>query len=189
MWAVAILAILAFLADLALHIASFVCVDPGEWIHPQWLGIVLFYALLGMVVVGANVVESRRQKSAKLDGLVPPEENPLWYKPILWVFVAYALFNFFMMVFVDARKGDPMQLGPRSYVADPGHGRAPVPISADEYHQLRRTSLRRGTGFFLMVYFAVAADLLFTLTGQKRFKSATLIGRIGRFSFVVIRRS
>jgi hypothetical protein len=32
----------------------------------------------------------------------------------------------------------------------------------------------------------VATDLLFTLTGQKRFKTPTLIGR---FSFVFIRRN
>jgi hypothetical protein len=186
MCAVAILAILGFLVDLGLHIASFVCIDPGERIRPQWLGIVLFYVLLGMVVVGANVVESRRQKRARLEGVVPPEENPLWYKPILWAFVAYALFSFFMAAFVDTRKGDPVQIGPASYVADSGHGRAPVPISADEYHQLRRVSLRRGTGFFLMVYFAVAADLLFTMTGQKRLRSPTMIRRL---SFVFIRRS
>ena len=94
-----------------------------------------------------------------------------------------------MAVFVDARKGDPVQVGTATYVAASGHGRKPEPISADEYHQLRRTSLRRGTGFFLVVYFAVAADLLFTLTGQKRIKSSNWIGRIGRFSFVFIRKS
>ena len=186
MWAVAVLSIFAFVVDLALHVASFVCVDPGEWVRPRWLGIVLFCALSGMVLLGANVVESRRQRRANLDGVVLPDENPPWFKPILWAFVAYALFSFFMAAFVDARKGDPVQTGPASYVAEPGHGRPPVPISADEYHQLRRVSLRRGTGFFLMLYLAVATDLLFTLTGQKRFKPPTLSGR---FSFVFVRRN
>src|SRR4051812_17530493 len=120
MWTVAILAILAFLVDLALHIASFVCVDPGEWIHPQWLGTVLFCGLALAVVLGANFVDSRRQRRAKFDGVALPEENPLWYKPMLWAFVAYALFSFFMAAFVDTRKGDPVQLSPWSYVADSG---------------------------------------------------------------------
>jgi hypothetical protein len=184
MGVVAILAIIAFLLDLALDVASFVCVDPADWIQPQWLAYVLFYGLLGAVLLGANVVEARRQKRAKLEGVVLPEENPLWFKPILWAFVAYALLSVFMMLFVDRYKGAPIQLSPGSYVADSGHGRPPIPISAEEYHHMRRLSLRRSTGFVLMVYFAVAMDLLFTLAGKKRFKSAM---QIGRFSFVLIR--
>jgi hypothetical protein len=186
MWAVAILAFFAFLLTLALHIASFVCVDPVEWIRPQWVGMFLFYTMLVTVFLGAHLVDSRRQRRAKFDGVVLPEENPPWFKPILWAFVAYALFSFFMATFVDARRGDPVRMGPGRYVADSGHGRPPVPISANEYHQLRRRSLRRGTGFFLMVYVVVAMDLLFTLTGQKRFKTPAMIGR---FSFVFIRRN
>jgi hypothetical protein len=186
MGAVAILAIIAFLADLALHVASFVCVDPAGWIHPQWVAIVLFFGLLAVVLVSANVVEARRQKRAKLERVVLPEENPLWFRPILWAFVAYAFFSVFMMLFVDGYKGDPIQLSPASYVVDSGHGRPPVPISADEYHRMRRLSVRRSTGFVLMFYFAVATDLLFTLAGKKRFKSAA---QVGRFSFVLIRRN
>jgi hypothetical protein len=189
MWAVAILAIFAFAVDLALHVATFVCVDPGEWVQPQWVGIVLFWVPLGLVLIGANLVESRRQRRAKLDGVVLPEENPPWSKPVLWAFVAYALFNFFMAAFVDVRKGDPVRIGPGRYVADSGHGRAPLPISADEYHQLRRHSLRRGTGFLLMFYFGVATDLLFTLTGQKRFKTPAVTAVVRRFSFVFVRRN
>jgi hypothetical protein len=186
MWVVTILAIFAFFVDLALHVATFVCVDPREWMRPQWLGIVLFWSLLALVLIGANAVEARRQRRAKRDGVALPDENPLWFKPLVWAFAAYGVFSFVMAAFVDARKGDPVQTGPSSYVAESGHGRPPVQISADEYHQLRRLSLRRGTGFALMFYFTVATDLLFTLTGQKRYKSPTVTGR---FAFVFIRRS
>jgi hypothetical protein len=42
------------------------------------------------------------------------------------------------------------------------------------------------SGFFLGFYVAIASDLLFTLTGQKRFKPPA--GTVRSFSFLLIRR-
>jgi mRNA-degrading endonuclease toxin of MazEF toxin-antitoxin module len=91
-----------------------------------------------------------------------------------------------MLAFVDARKGDVSRLADGTFVADPGHGRPVVSISADEYHRLRRLSVRRTTGFFLMVYVGIAADLIFTLTGRKQLGVSGTARRIA--FFVVMRR-
>jgi hypothetical protein len=186
MWVAAILAVAALLLDLALHVASLVCVDPVEWIQPQWLGLVLFYVLLASVLISANLAESRRERRARREGVVPANENPPWFKPILWALVAYAVFNVFMAAFVDARRGDVSRLANGTFIADPGHGRPAVSISADEYHQLRRLSVRRTSGFLLIIYAGIAADLIFTLTGQKQLGVAGTARRIA--FFVVIRR-
>jgi hypothetical protein len=182
----AILAASALLLTLALHVATFFYVDPLEWIQPQWLAVVLFYALLAAVLILAHLAESRRERRARRDGVILANENPTWFKPIVWALVAYALVNFFMAAFVDARKGDVSRLADGTLVADPGHGRPVVSISADEYHRLRRLSVRRITGFMLMVYGAITADLLFTLTGRKQPGAAGTARRIA--FFVVMRR-
>jgi hypothetical protein len=186
MWVAAILAVVALLLDLALHVASFACVDPVEWIQPQWLGVVLFYVVLASVLIVAGLAESRRESRARREGVALANENPPWFKPILWALVGYAVFNFFMLAFVDARKGDVSRLADGTFVADPGHGRPVVSISADEYHRLRRLSVRRTTGFFLMVYVGIAADLIFTLTGRKQLGVSGTARRIA--FFVVMRR-
>lgn len=186
MWVAVILTITALLLDLALHVPSFACVDPAEWIAPQWLGVVLLWALLASVLISANLAESRRERRARREGVLLANENPLWFKPILWAFVAYAVFNFFMAAFVDARRGDVSRLADGTFVADPGHGRPVVSLSADEYHRLRQLSVRRISGFLLMLYAGMAADLIFTLTGQKRLGVAGPARKIAYF--VVIRR-
>lgn len=182
----AILSVSALLLNLALHVATYFHADPLEWIQPQWLAVVFYYALLAAVLIAANLAESRRERRARRKGVILANENPPWFKPIVWALVAYALFNFFMAAFVDARRGDVSRLADGSFVADPGHGRPAVPISADEYHRLRRLSVRRTTGFMLMVYAAITADLIFTLTGRKQQGAAGMARRIA--FFVVIRR-
>src|SRR5262245_36437927 len=170
MWAAAILAVVALLVDLAIHIASFVCVDPRDWVQPEWAALVGFYAMFGTVILLANVVDSRREKLAKLQGRELPSEPPLWFKPVTWFIVAYMLFNVIVVGFSVIRRGDPMSQGGGTYALDPGHGHPLVPISEAEYHRIRRLGVRAGSGFFLGFYIAIASDLIFTLSGQKRFK-------------------
>jgi hypothetical protein len=187
MWAVTILAIVGLVVYLAIHIASFVCVDPREWIQPEWVTTVGFYALFGLVLMLANITESRRTKSAQDKGRVLPTENPLWFKPVIWLLVGYMLFNVFVVGFGVIRRGDPVNQGGGNYAVDPGHGRPPVPISEAEYHEIRRLGVRAGSGFFLGFYVAIAFDLIFTLTGQKCLKPPD--GSAGSFSlFVILRR-
>jgi hypothetical protein len=96
------------------------------------------------------------------------------------------LFNVFVVGFMNIRRGDPMQVGVGMYAIDPGHGRPVQPISADEYHTIRRRGVRAGSGFFLGFYVAIASDLIFALTGQKRFKPPQ--GSVRGISLVLIQR-
>ena len=186
MWAVAILAIIALLIDLALHIASFVCVDPLDYMQPEWAWIVGFWAMFLLVIGLANFVESRRQKQAKLEGRVLPTEDPLWFKPVVWILTAYMFFSVFVVGFMRIRQGDPIRQADGTFAIDPGHGHPIVPISEADYHRTRRLGARAGTGFMLGVYIAIVADLIFALTGQKRFRPPD--GVVRSFSFVLIRR-
>jgi hypothetical protein len=180
MWAIAILALIGFVAELILHLASVVGGDPRDWIQPDWVLPVASFVCLIIVILAANLVEDRREHRAKRSGVVLPDQNPPWFRPILWVFIVYALTSFFMSIFVDARRGDPVRQAEGVYVEDSGHGRPAVPISADEYHGLRRLQVRRGSALFMLFYLAVASDFLFTLAGQKRFKNGP------RSSWVVV---
>ena len=182
---VAILAVIALILDLAIHISSFVAVDPREYMQPYWVWPVGFYAMFGTVVLLANIVDSSREKHAKCEGRALPTEPPLWFKPVIWIVIAYMLFNFFVVGSSVIRRGDPVSQGGGTYALDPGHGRPPVPISEAEYHRIRRLGVRAGSGFFLGFYVAIASDLIFTLTGQKRFKAPDQTMR--GFSFTVIR--
>jgi hypothetical protein len=172
MWAIAILAVVAFVVDLVIHIASFVCIDPRGWIQPEWLEVVIFYAMFAAVMVPAIIVESRREKRAQSEGRVLPTESPRWFKPVMWVLVGYILFNFVVGGFRGIRPGEPVRQPDGTYAVDPGHGHPVVPISEDEYHRIRRLRVRALSGVFLGFYAAIASDLVFTLTGQKRFKSS-----------------
>jgi len=129
MWAVAVLAIIAFFADLAIHLASFVCVDPRDRVRPEWAAIAAFYAMFGVVVLLANIINARREKRAKLERRVLASEPPLWFKPVRWVIVAYMLFNVFVVGFSVVRRGEVIRQSDGTFVADPGHGRPVVPIS------------------------------------------------------------
>ena len=84
------------------------------------------------------------------------------------------------------RQGDPIRQADGTFAVDPGHGHPIAPISEAEYHRIRRLGVRSGTGFMLGFYIAIAADLIFTLTGQKHFKSPE--GNVRSFSIVFIRR-
>lgn len=184
MWAFAVLATIALLADLGIHIASFVCVDPRDWIHPEWAATVGFYAMFGAVVLLSNIVEARRERRAKLEGRLLPSEPPLWFKPISWIIIAYMLLSVFVG-FSAIRRGDVIRQRDGTFVADPGHGHPVVPISEAEYHRVRRLGVRAGSGFFLGAYLMVVCDAVFTLSGQKRFKSPDQATR--SFSLVLIR--
>lgn len=186
MWAVAILAIIALLGDLAIHIASFVSVDPLDYMQPEWAWIVGFWAMLLLVIGLANLVDSRRRKQAKLEGRVLPTEDPLWFKPVVWILTAYMLFSFLVVGMMRIRQGDPIRQADGTFAVDPGHGHPIVPIAGAEYHRIRRLGVRAGSGFMLGFYIAIVFDLIFTLTGQKRFKPPD--GAVRSFSFVLIRR-
>jgi len=186
MWLIAILALAGFLSQVILHIASFVSRDPRDWMQPDWIfPLVSVLTLVGVILL-ANFTEHLRKLQAQRTGLQSPEDNPPWSKPILWLFIAYALFNGIMALFVDLRHGEPIRQAPGVYVADTGHGRPPAPISEDQYHHIRQLQVRRGSGVFMMFYFAIASDLLFTVTGKKSFNPTT--PRAGAFFVAVIRR-
>jgi hypothetical protein len=186
MRAVAILAVVALLIDLAIHIASFVCVDPLDYMQPEWAWIAGFWAMFLLVIGLANFVDSRRQKQAKLEGRVLPTEDPLWFKPVIWILTAYMFFSVFVVELIRIRHGDPIRQADGTFAIDPGHGHPIEPISEAEYHRIRRLGVRAGTGFMLGFYVAIAFDLIFTLTGQKRFKPPD--GALRSFSLVLIRR-
>jgi hypothetical protein len=186
MWAVAILAVIALLIDLAIHIASFVCVDPLDYTQPEWAWIVGFWAMFLLVVGLANFVDSRRQKQAKLEGRALPTENPLWFKPVIWILSAYILYSVLVVGMMCIRHGEPIRKADGTFAVDPGHGHPVEPISEAEYHRIRRLGVRAGTGFMLGFYVAIVCDLIFTLTGQKRFKPPD--GGMRSFSLVLVRR-
>src|SRR5689334_8660180 len=119
MWAVTILAVVALITDLAIHIASFVAVDPREWIQPEWLGLVGLYAMFVTVVVLANVVDARRQRQAEQEGRLLPSEDPTWFKPVMWTMLAYLLFNFLVVGYQSIYPGDPVRLPDGTYATDP----------------------------------------------------------------------
>jgi hypothetical protein len=185
MRAVAFLAIIGLIFNLALHIASFVCVDPTEHIHPAWAFNVGFYAFFGAVVLLGYLVQRRREKLAKLEGRVLPTENPLWFKPVTWIIIGYMLFNFFVFGLKADSRGDLIRKPDGTFAADPGHGNPVVPISEAEYHRLRRLGVRSGSGFFLGFYAMMVSDAILTLTGQKRFKQTDPAMR--SFSLTLIR--
>src|SRR5689334_11237409 len=109
MWAVAILALLALVVNLVLHIASVVSLDPHDSVQPDWvLPVAAVAALVGIVLL-ASVVDARERRRAEQRGFAAAgaEREPAWFKPVLWVFIAYAVYHGFMGLFVDLRDGVP----------------------------------------------------------------------------------
>ena len=186
-WAVAILALLCFVVELILHVASFVSRDPRDWVQPDWVLPAASLATLIIVLLLAIVVDARgKGRGRQRESVTGREHDPPWFKPILWAFVGYAAFSGFMAMSVDLRHGVPTRQAQGTYVAESGHGRPAVPISADEFHRLRRLEVRRGTAVFMLLYVGIASDLLFALSGAER--SQTMGTRRSVFVIAFTRR-
>jgi hypothetical protein len=188
MWAVAILAVVGLIVNVVVHVATWLGCDPQGWIHSEWVGILGFYGLFGLVMMLANVVEHRRQERAKREGIVLPDQNPQWFRLLMKFVIAYAILGFFAFLFADIRKGDPVRLADGTFAADTGHGRPVTPISEEEFHRIRRWRAREISAFFLMFYLQIVADLIFTLTGKQTFSPAPGVFRRVAYVVTITRR-
>jgi hypothetical protein len=162
MWLIAIWSVAALLIDAVIHVAAVVGLNPQDWVRPEWLLQTLFWVMFLATLGLAHVVENRRSRQAKKLGITLADRNPPWFATLRAIAIAYGLFCAFNFGVVDLRRagGEPDRLADGSYIIDPGHGRAPRPISRDEYDRWRRRSALGGSGFFLMFYTQVAFDMV-----------------------------
>ena len=162
MWAVAILALTGLILDVTLHVAAVVGLNPQDWLRPDWLAQLIFFGFFGATLIAANVAQQRREKRAVERGIVLRDGNPLWFGLLIKAAIVYGLFCAINFGVIDFRRagGSPVSRPDGSYVVDPGHGRAVVPITAARYDQLRRRSVLGGSSFFLMFYLQVAFDMM-----------------------------
>lgn len=158
---------------LAIHVASFVSRDPGQWVGPDWVFPIASIVLLVAMVLAGNRVDAAAKPRAHENGVPSADQNPWWFSPVLWVFIAYALLNAAMLIFGEASRGELVRQSDDRYFVHRGHGRPPVPITAGEYHRLRRLRARRGSAVLMAMFLGIGADMLFTLTGQKRFRTGS----------------
>jgi hypothetical protein len=167
MWALAFIALAALTADLILHVATLIGLDPLDWIQPGWLAVLLFWGTFGGIVSIANVAESRRRRRARAAGLFLSDPvSPAWFKILIGIVILYAVLNPLWAGWRTMRGGQTVHLPNGSYGLDPGHGRPIEPITESEYHAYRRSLVRTVTGLLLVFYLPIAFHLFCLATGR-----------------------
>jgi hypothetical protein len=156
MWAIAIFAVIVFIADLVVHVAAMLGFNPQDWVRPGWLGVVLFYGVFGVMVAALLLREILRKRRARLLGEVAGEEvNPFWFKVVIGIVAAYAMITSVDVIF-RATGGELSHPEPGVYMADPGHGHPIERISEGQYDRYRRNEVRLVSGIFLIIYLQIA---------------------------------
>src|SRR5262245_46834915 len=107
MWALATFVIACLLLNVFVHVSTFFGANPQDWIQPDWLARTVLYSLVGLCVLIANLVEyvQKRRARAQEMGLAPG--NPCWFRAIIWLSVAYAIFNVVWIGVIDTARGQP----------------------------------------------------------------------------------
>jgi hypothetical protein len=166
MWAIAILAIVAFLADLVIHIAALLGFNPQDWIQPAWLELSLYYGVFGLLLAIVIVRGNLRERRAKREGLtIEQDDNPLWFKAIVWIVAVYAFITA-ADVFFRANGGELSHPGPGVYLADPGHGHPVEQITEAQFNHYRRNEVRLVSAFLLIFYLQFAFEFLAAAMGK-----------------------
>ena len=158
MWALAILSILILAMDFIVHVAAVLGFNPQDWIKPEWVANTLFFGAFYALLLIAVFIGVVREKRAKARGIILAEpREPFWFYALVRIVMVYVLASLAIWIFYDRiGGGDAIQQSPGVYMLDSGHGRAPTPISFEQYQWIRRTGTRVCSGSFLLFYMGIA---------------------------------
>jgi hypothetical protein len=179
MWALALIALAALAADLILHVATFVGVDPLDWIQPGWLAVLLFWGTFAAILLIANAAEARRQRRACAAGLFRTDPlSPRWFKLLMGIVILYALLNPLLAGWPTIFGGEAVRLPNGAYGLDPGHGHPIKFITESQYHAYRRSLVRTVTGLQLVFYIQITFHLI-CLVSNKNLSHGDVPNRSG----------
>jgi hypothetical protein len=167
MWALALIALAAFAADLILHVATFIGLDPLDWIQPGWLAVLLCWGTFAAILLIANAAETYRRRRASVAGLFRSDPvSPRWFKLLMCIVILYALLNPLVTGWPTMYGGEAVRLPNGAYGLDPGHGHPIKPITESQYHAYRRSLVRTVSGLQLVFYLQITFHLLCLATNK-----------------------
>jgi hypothetical protein len=186
MWALALIALAALVADLILHVATFIGLDPLDWIQPSWLAVLLFWGTFAAVVLIANAAEAHRQRRACAAGQFRSDPvSPRWFKLLMGIVILYALLNPLLAGWPTSYGGEAVRLPNGAYGLDPGHGHPIKPITESQYHAHQRSIVRTVTGLQLVFYIQITFHL-FCLATKKNLGLTDVRNRSGSTRWILI---